>query len=191
MARGKRQTKSTKSKQAAAPAPAPAPTPAPEPTPQTNQVVEGPVDLSTEFASLVTKLQQLNTLVSSVKTELRQLEKRANREFRAAHRQQMRRKRKTGNRKPSGFVKPTLISKELAKFLGKEEGTQMARTEVTKEINAYIRAHNLQDKSNGRKINADRKLSQLLRLKKDDELTYFNLQRYMSPHFAKAGATSV
>lgn len=191
MARGKRQTKSTKAKQTAAPAPAPAPTPAPEPTPQTNQVVEGPVDLSTEFASVVTKLQQLTALVSSVKTELRQLEKRANREFRAAHRQQMRRKRKTGNRKPSGFVKPTLISKELAKFLGKEEGTQMARTEVTKEINAYIRAHNLQDKSNGRKINADRKLSQLLRLKKDDELTYFNLQRYMSPHFAKAGATSV
>jgi len=191
MSRGKRQTKSTKAKQTAAPAPAPAPTPAPEPTPQTNQVVEGPVDLSTEFASVVTKLQQLTALVSSVKTELRQLEKRANREFRAAHRQQMRRKRKTGNRKPSGFVKPTLISKELAKFLGKEEGTQMARTEVTKEINAYIRAHNLQDKSNGRKINADRKLSQLLRLKKDDELTYFNLQRYMSPHFAKAGATSV
>ena len=79
MARGKRQTKSTKSKQAAAPAPAPAPTPAPEPTPQTNQVVEGPVDLSTEFASPVTKLQQLKTRVSSVKTERRQLEKRANR----------------------------------------------------------------------------------------------------------------
>jgi chromatin remodeling complex protein RSC6 len=62
----------------------------------------------------------------------------------------------------------------------------MARTEVTREINTYIRAHNLQDKENGRKINPDTKLATLLKLKKSDELTYFNLQRYMSPHFAKA-----
>jgi chromatin remodeling complex protein RSC6 len=62
----------------------------------------------------------------------------------------------------------------------------MARTEVTREINAYIRKHNLQDKSNGRKINPDSNLSKLLKLNGTDELTYFNLQRYMSPHFAKA-----
>jgi chromatin remodeling complex protein RSC6 len=62
----------------------------------------------------------------------------------------------------------------------------MARTEVTRDINAYIRKNNLQDKANGRKINPDEKLAELLKLKKTDELTYFNLQRYMSPHFAKA-----
>ena len=65
--------------------------------------------------------------------------------------------------------------------------TEMARTEVTREINAYIREHKLQDKDNGRKIIADKKLTGLLKLKKGDELTYFNLQKYMSPHFAKAG----
>ena len=88
---------------------------------------------------------------------------------------------------PSGFVKPTLISSELATFLGKPNGTEMARTEVTREINKYIRSHDLQDKSNGRKINPDDKLRSLQSLKKNDELTYFNLQRYMSPHFAKQG----
>ena len=62
----------------------------------------------------------------------------------------------------------------------------MARTEVTREINTYIRAHKLQDPTNGRRILADSKLRSLLKLKKDDELTYFNLQRYMSPHFAKS-----
>jgi chromatin remodeling complex protein RSC6 len=62
----------------------------------------------------------------------------------------------------------------------------MARTEVTRDINKYIRTNNLQDKENGRKINPDTKLSVLLKLKKTDELTYFNLQKYMSPHFAKA-----
>ena len=55
------------------------------------------------------------------------------------------------------------------------------------QTNNYIRQHSLQDKSNGRKINADKKLSTLLNLKKDDELTYFNLQKFMSHHFAKAG----
>ena len=45
------------------------------------------------------------------------------------------------------------ITPELATFIGKPAGTEMARTDVTKEITAYVRAHNLQDKENGRKIN--------------------------------------
>ena len=65
----------------------------------------------------------------------------------------------------------------------------MARTDVTREINAYIRQHGLQDPENGRRIIADAPLSKLLNLTSDDELTYFNLQRYMSPHFAKAAKT--
>ena len=62
----------------------------------------------------------------------------------------------------------------------------MARTDVTREINTYIRAHKLQDKDNGRKINPDAKLLKLLKLKKGEELTYFNLQKYMAAHFAKS-----
>jgi upstream activation factor subunit UAF30 len=108
------------------------------------------------------------------------------RELKSAQKLNTKRKRKAGNRAPSGFVKPTKISDELAKFLEKPTGSEMARTEVTRDINKYIRTNNLQDKENGRKINPDTKLAALLKLKKTDELTYFNLQRYMSPHFAKA-----
>jgi upstream activation factor subunit UAF30 len=82
-------------------------------------------------------------------------------------------------------VKPTKISDELANFLEKPLGSEMARTDVTREINKYIRSQNLQDKDNGRKINPDAKLQTLLKIKTTDELTYFNLQRYMSPHFFK------
>ena len=124
--------------------------------------------------------------MTSLRTEFRALEKKALREIKAAQKINAKRKRKSGNRSPSGFVKPTLISAELAKFLGKPHGTEMARTEVTREINGYIRAHSLQDKENGRKINPDKSLAALLKIGKDEELTYFNLQRYMSPHFAKA-----
>jgi len=143
--------------------------------------------ISKDFSNFLEKLQQVNTLLSSLKTEFRALEKKTTREFKVVQKQNAKRKRKQGNRSPSGFVKPTLISHELADFLKKSHGSEMARTEVTREINAYIREHKLQDKENGRKINADKKLTSLLKLKKEDELTYFNLQKYMSHHFAKAG----
>ena len=140
-------------------------------------------DQSVEFLA---KLQQLGVLISSLKAEYKVLEKKWTREVKTAQKQSSKRKRKAGNRAPSGFVKPTKISDELASFLGKDKGSEMARTDVTREINTYIRAHKLQDKDNGRKINPDSKLATLLKLKKTDELTYFNLQKYMSPHFAKA-----
>jgi upstream activation factor subunit UAF30 len=144
---------------------------------------EAPVaEQSVEFHA---KLQQLGVLISSLKVEYRTLEKKWARELKVAQKQSSKRKRKAGNRAPSGFVKPTRISDELAKFLEKPSGSEMARTEVTRDINKYIRTNNLQDKENGRKINPDTKLATLLKLKKTDELTYFNLQRYMSPHFAK------
>jgi len=93
--------------------------------------------------------------------------------------------KRSGNRQPSGFIRPTLISDELASFLGKESGTEMARTAVTNQINNYIKLNNLKDSKNGRQINADDKLSSLLKLSKDDVLTYFNLQKFMKHHFVK------
>lgn len=145
-------------------------------------------ELSDEFAEFLGKLNQVSSHFSTLKTDFRTLEKKWTRELRSAHKTMEKRKRKVGNRAPSGFVKPTLISDELATFLGKTSGTEMARTEVTREINKYIRANALQDKDNGRKINPDSALASLLKVGTEEELTYFNLQRYMSPHFAKLGA---
>ena len=166
-------------------------TPAVESAPVVTEVAADSQQVSSDFSSFAAKLQQVSALLSALRTEFRTLEKRASRELKTATKAGAKRKRKTGNRSPSGFVKPTLISSELASFLGKTQGTEMARTEVTREINAYIRANSLQDKTNGRKINADSKLSSLLKLKADEELTYFNLQRYMSPHFQKTAAAEV
>jgi upstream activation factor subunit UAF30 len=153
--------------------------------PQT-EAVDAEAPLAEQSVEFLAKLQQLSVMLSTLKSEYRALEKKWSREVKAAQKVSSKRKRKAGNRAPSGFVKPTKISDELASFLGKEKGSEMARTEVTRDINKYIRTNNLQDKENGRKINPDTKLAALLKLKKTDELTYFNLQRYMSPHFAKA-----
>ena len=137
------------------------------------------------YGSVLTKLQGAQALLASIRSEVNELKRQHARELRAANKANKRRKTNV-NRAPSGFVKPTLISNELAAFLGKPEGSVLARTEVTREVNAYIRAQKLQDKDNGRKINPDAKLLKLLKLKKGDELTYFNLQKYMAAHFAKS-----
>jgi chromatin remodeling complex protein RSC6 len=142
-------------------------------------------NMQQDFSNFMNHLQAVTAALGALRTEFRALEKKANRELKTAQKASAKRKRKAGNRSPSGFVKPTLISNELAAFLGKDKGTEMARTDVTREINTYIRANKLQDPQNGRKINADSQLSTLLKLKPDDELTYFNLQKYMSPHFQK------
>jgi len=185
--------KSSKSKsKAKAAKSAPAPTKKVEAPAAPAVVAEAPPapTMGDQFTNLLAQLSALRSQLTSVTTQVRALSKRADRELKQAQKQG-RKKRKSGNRAPSGFVKPTKISVELAAFLGKPKGTEMARTEVTREINSYIRAHKLQDPKNGRHILADAKLRKLLKLKKDDELTYFNLQRYMSPHFAKASkATS-
>ena len=137
------------------------------------------------YGSVLTKLQGAQALLASIRSEVNELKRQHARELRAANKANKRRKT-NANRAPSGFVKPTLISNELAAFLGKPEGSVLARTEVTREVNAYIRAQKLQDKDNGRKINPDAKLLKLLKLKKGEELTYFNLQKYMAGHFAKS-----
>ena len=147
--------------------------------------VEIEAALNSASLEFLAKLNSLSSTISSLKNEYRALEKKWSKELKVALKACAKRKKKAGNRAPSGFVKPTRISDELANFLSKPIGTEMARTEVTREINDYIRKHQLQDKANGRKINADAPLMSLLKLEKTDELTYFNLQKFMSPHFHK------
>ena len=160
----------------------------PKVEPPKDEVVEENVgqELSVAFGEFMTQLTALRTLQAKVLTDFRALQKRTERELKAAQKANIKRKRKSGNRAPSGFVKPTLISDQLADFLGKAHGSELARTEVTREINQYIRANSLQDKDNGRIIKPDAKLKALLGVKDSEELTYFNLQKFMSPHFQKA-----
>lgn len=151
--------------------------------PVDGEVVETKV--SARLGEYADKIVQLSSLVSAMKAEFKALEKSIAKELKAAEKASQKRKRASGNRAPSGFVKPTLISDELALFLGKDKGSKLARTAVSKEINNYIRANKLQDPTNGRKIIFDSKLGKLLKLTKADELTYFNLQKYMKHHFVK------
>jgi chromatin remodeling complex protein RSC6 len=182
------------------PAPVPVPVVVPPPkvdppteTPSVEPVVEA-VSLTALFADLTKTVHDLTSQLSLVKSQLKQVEKHVGREMRVLDKFNARKNKNKGNRAPSGFVKPTKISDELAAFLGKEPGTLMARTDVTKQITAYIRSNSLQDKANGRLILADEKLKKLLNYDEKtitdpaQHLSYFNLQRYLSGHFEKTVA---
>ncbi len=187
MPRTKKATKTTKATKTATPKVAATPVVAVAPPAAPTTKVVAPVatepTLTDAFNQMLGQLTALRQQITVISGQVRNLRQRSEREMKAALKSG--RKRKNPDRKPSGFVKPALISNELANFLNKPKGTEMARTSVTKEINQYIRSNNLQDPSNGRIILADSKLRKLLRLPKGDQLTYFNLQRYMRHHFPK------
>ena len=149
--------------------------------------VEVETDVAKSFVELLKKIQLLSATFVTLKQDFKLLEKQYTKQMKLFEKRGGKKERKNaGPRQPSGFVRPTNISTELALFLGKPGNTLMARTEVTREINKYIRMNNLQDSSNGRKINPDVKLRGLLEVPNEDELTYFNLQKYLSKHFPKA-----
>ena len=157
--------------------------------PQNVEVPEVSVEqtlLSTGFSTIHDDMHELVSILARLKVNVRTLEKSVSKELKQLDRINSKKNKNKGTRAPSGFVKPTKISDELATFLGKDKGSMMARTEVTKEMTAYIRLHKLQDKDNGRKILPDTKLKKLLKVSDSEELTYFNLQKFMSPHFEKA-----
>jgi chromatin remodeling complex protein RSC6 len=178
-------------KKTKAPAPAPAPTPVPSVPVENVEVSTEPVvtietSMSDLLSSFSESIQALTSSLNQLKSDFKTLEKQVLKEARSMDKVNAKRNKNKGSRAPSGFVKPASISKELAKFLGVSEDTKMARTDVTKQITAYVKEHKLQDSSNGRKIIPDAKLKSLLNVKSTDEVTYFNLQKYMKPHFVKA-----
>jgi chromatin remodeling complex protein RSC6 len=85
----------------------------------------------------------------------------------------------------SVFLQPSKISPALAKFCGVTADTMISRTDATRKIAAYIKEHNLQNPENRREILSDATLVSLFALTSEDKLNYFNLQRYIKPHFIK------
>ncbi len=170
-------------------APAPAPTPAPAPV--VENVVQEPTQtiessMSEVLSSFTESIQALTLSLNKLKTDFKELEKKVLREAKSMDKVNAKRNKNKGSRAPSGFVKPASISPELAKFLGVEPGVKMARTDVTKMITSYVKEHNLQASDNGRRIIPDAKLKALLNVTDKEEVTYFNLQKYMKHHFVKA-----
>jgi chromatin remodeling complex protein RSC6 len=90
--------------------------------------------------------------------------------------------------KNNGFNREQKISEELRSFLGLPEGQLVSRSTVTKSINEYVKANGLKHPDNGRVLVLDQKLRDLLKPPADVQVTFLNLQKYLSPHYTKVEA---
>ena len=163
-----------------------------EPSQAVSSVAPDAVTIESSMTQTLNQFQEtilsLTVSLNKLKSDFKLLEKQVIKEARTMDKVNAKRNKNKGARAPSGFVKPTAISKDLAKFLNVAADTKMARTDVTKLITAYVKENKLQAPDNGRKIIPDKKLMTLLGCGPKDEVTYFNLQSYMKPHFVKTDA---
>lgn len=181
----KKTTKTTKTPYTTEPAPVATPAVAATPVEPTPVEEVSLTPYAEEFSAVASELDTALTLVRNLKSRLQKLEKQVHREHKANLKKMRGRKRRAPNpnAEPSGFQKPGKVSPELSKFLGLKKDELISRTAVTQRINAYCKQHNLQNPEDKRKILPDAALRKLLKMGKSDELTFFNLQKYMKVHY--------
>ena len=146
-------------------------------------VVEG---YDEEFSVISEQLKLALTLVKDLSVKFNALEKRVKRDHKVMEKKMKGRvKRVHDPNKPlSGFAKPGKISEDLRKFLSLGADELISRTQVTKKFTEYCKEHKLQNGKDKRIIYPDKAVMKLLRLDKDsEELTFFNLQKYMKVHY--------
>ena len=141
-------------------------------------------ELFSQFEQLISQLTSMKTQITGIQQNIKNLEKNVKKHMKGLKKEVVKTKNK-GNRQPSGFAKPSKVTKELCEFMNKAEGSEIARTEVTRALVAYIKENKLENTSNSKIISPDDKLKVLLGLDDSQELTYFNIQKYMNKHFVK------
>jgi len=135
--------------------------------------------VSDKFDNVIQTLTTFKKSITELQNQIKVLEKTVKKEIKVSKKERA----SKNPRKPSGFAKPSKVSDELCKFMNKDAGSEMARTEVTQYIIGYIKDNSLQYEENKKIIIPDTNLKSLLNIKEDEELTYFNLQKYMNKHF--------
>lgn len=88
----------------------------------------------------------------------------------------------------NGFNRKQDVSPKLREFLGLADGELISRSEVTKFITAYVKEQGLKHPDNGRVIIMDDKLTKLLEPPADTQITFLNIQKFLSPHYVKVEA---
>lgn len=142
-------------------------------------------ELFSQFEVLIAQLNTMKSQITNIQQNIKQLEKSVKKQMKGLKKEVTKTKNK-GNRQPSGFAKPSKVTKELCDFMNKSEGTEIARTDVTRALVAYIKENKLENTSNSKIINPDDKLKLLLGIEEGQELNYFTIQKFMNKHFVKS-----
>ena len=145
------------------------------------------------FDSICSEVLMLQDQLKNLNKKLRDLQKNTKKTMKELSKKITKKKNKSlsnKERQPSGFAKPSLLSDKLCTFLNINNDKMLARTEVTKKITNYIKENNLQKPENKKIILCDEKLGDLLNAG-DEEVTYFNLQKWMKVHYKKSNKEAI
>lgn len=140
------------------------------------------LEIEVKFLNICEKLNAFKKNIKEVNDDIKSVEKYIKKTMKSYHKEIC--KKKKPKKMPSGFAKPSNVTKELCDFLNIQEGTKIARTEVTKSLINYINTNNLQNQDNKKHFSPDNKLKELLGIE-TTELDYFSLQKHMNKHFIK------
>jgi chromatin remodeling complex protein RSC6 len=143
------------------------------------------LDYEDEMVVLQNQLRDAMALVKTAMTGLTNLQKKVAREKKVVDRKMKGKvkKEKDPNAPPTGFEKPVNVSPELGNFLGLKKGEQISRANVTSKVSAYCKEGGLQKKTDGRYIFPDEKLAKLLNIQSNSEITFFDIQKFLKPHY--------
>jgi chromatin remodeling complex protein RSC6 len=143
--------------------------------------------LKSVLATLCEQASVIKTLMNTVKNVLKDNERQGKELEKLRNRRTRVKTERSANALPSGITKPVAISDELARFLKVEPGTLVPRNEVTKGVSGYVKSNELSDPSNKQKfVLDDRPAAKVLRTllgNPTEDVTYFNLQRYLKHHY--------
>ena len=151
-------------------------------------------ELLSSFNTIYDSLAYQKMQITSTQQLVKELEKKVRKEIKNLEKSKKKSDKPKVSRAPSGFAKPVKISNELCQFLNKPEGSEIARTDVTKALISYIKENGLQvaEEKSKDKIVPDEKLKKLLGIQETilEDLTFFNIQKYMNKHFSKSTTTT-
>ena len=144
--------------------------------------------LNDQVAGLKIVMNMIRAVFKDTDKQSKELEKLRNKRSRI-------KTERSANALPSGITKPVAITDELAKFLGVPPGTLVPRNEVTQGVSAYVKSNDLSDPKNRQKFVLDdrphAKILKALLNNPVEDVTYFNLQRYLKHHYIHDGEPKV
>ena len=147
-----------------------------------NITIDKQVNVEDQLSTLTTNVSKLKTSVVEILGQIKEIEKTIKKE-KKYQLQQHNKKEVSTKRKPTGFAVPKNISDELCKFIDKPSGSEVARTDITSKLVEYVKKNNLENPNDKRIIIPDEKLKKLFNSSDDDEITYFNMQKFINHHF--------
>jgi len=150
-------------------------------------IPESMAAITEAFSTISDSITLFKMQLSTLQQQVKAVEKQVKKELKCIKKKSGASVKPKSKKAPSGFAKPSKVTKELCEFMNKPEGSEIARTEVTRTLVQYIKTHNLQEQTmeSKNKIIPDDKLKNLLGIEtvESGDLTFFNIQKYMNKHF--------